>query len=71
METTGVRTVKPYVIPSGANTETTGLRTIKPYVIPSGAIAQPKNPAVGALLKFLRFAGFPGKPPNDVQGRAI
>ena len=31
MEATGVRTVKPYVILSGANTETTGVRTIKPY----------------------------------------
>ena len=38
-----------------------GRKGINPYVILSGTKRSPENPAIGAFIIFLRFAGFLGK----------
>ena len=63
-EKKGLRTIKPYVILSGAEYGKERYKNNKTLCHSERSEAQPKNPGVAAFIISLRFVGFLGKPPE-------
>ena len=63
-EKKGLRTIKPYVILSGAEYGNDRIKNNKTLYHSERSAAQPKNLGVAAFIISLRFAGFLGKLPE-------